>query len=70
MICSTWRTSSKKLKSHQDGYGPTMVQLSNIVEFRTLEKTKITHTHFTFSRSIMLQILMGSIITVQAAFVT
>lgn len=39
-MCSTWRTSSKKLKSHQDGYGPTMAQLSNIVEFKTLEETK------------------------------
>lgn len=27
------------MKSHQDGYGPTMAQLSNIVEFKTLEKT-------------------------------
>lgn len=40
MICSTWRTSSKKLKSHQDGYGPTMAQLSNIVEFRILVKRR------------------------------
>lgn len=38
MICSTWRTTSKKLKSHQDGNGPTMDQLSNIVEFKTLNK--------------------------------
>lgn len=38
MMCSTWRTSSRELKSHQDGYGPTMAQLSNMVEFKTLEE--------------------------------
>lgn len=38
MMCRTWRTSSKKLKSHQDGYGPTIAQLSNKVEFKILEK--------------------------------
>lgn len=41
MICRTWRTSSKELKSHQDGYGPTIAQLSNRVEFRILENKEV-----------------------------
>lgn len=48
MICSTWRTSSKKLKSHHDGYGPTMAQLSNIVEFRILESKETNGYIFIF----------------------
>lgn len=44
MTCSTWRTSSRELKSHQDGYGPTMTQLSNMVEFKTLEEENRTES--------------------------
>lgn len=45
MMCSTWRTISRELKSHQDGYGPTMVQLSNMVEFKTLEEENRAESH-------------------------
>lgn len=45
MMCSTWRTSSRELKSHQDGYGPTMAQLSNMVEFKTLQAENGTERH-------------------------
>lgn len=45
MTCSTCRTSSRELKSHQDGYGPTMAQLSNMVEFKTLEEENRAESH-------------------------
>lgn len=45
MTCSTWRTRSRELKSHQDGYGPTMAQLSNMVEFKTLEEENRAESH-------------------------
>lgn len=38
MMCSTWSVSSNPLKSHQDGYGPTMAQLSKRVVFRILQR--------------------------------
>ncbi len=37
-MCSTCSTSSRELKSHQDGYGPMISQLSKSVVFRILQQ--------------------------------